>query len=572
MYCLNGGEFLKISSINLKKSKRGIAKFSHCELGDVVILTGSNGSGKTRLLKIIEQYINDLHYGNSDETIELKFVDEIGNEKDLSSSNAQQLRIVNYSHYDAHLQSPVKFTPYVIHKAKDLLNNCDYEETALNSLLFLYDMAMGYSNEFKDGTQFELFRDTICKDFGIKITVEESDGRKKLKLFDQDIDNAGLSPGQQYLIRIAVACFQNKVDHNSIFILDEPELHLHPKALIDVVSCLRKTFKYSQFWISTHSLPLIAYLTANEKDTTVFNIKNGTPELFRSDSSNLLAGLIGCEDNRLAVQMVLSTPEEYASNKFSVECFDPPQTVGAKPNDVQNEIIGQMLKPGDLIVDYGAGKGRFLEGLAIDYAEEKLAKEIQYFAFDPDDKDAEKCKAIMNAYGSTSENYFNDIDDLIKKVNAGANYVLLVNVLHEIAPKYWAEVFQNIDYLLKKDGKLIIVERSELTVGEAPYDNCFLVITQNSARRLFEEKNIEYNTHPKKEHIARYIINKDGLKVTEDKINQCIKQIKYDSFEKIKFLKGDNNDLSKKFKVGLKIAFWLNQYANASFIVEDRNN
>ena len=568
----NGGEFLKVSSINLKESKRGIAKFSHCELGDVVILTGSNGSGKTRLLKILEQYVNDLHCGNIDKTIELKIVDEIGNEKDLDLSNAQQLRIVNYSHYDAHLQSPEKFTPYVIHKAKDLLNNCDYEETALNSLLFLYDMAMGYSDEFKDGTQFEMLRDTICKDFGIKIDIEETDGRKKFKLFDLDVEDSALSPGQQYLIRIAVACFQNKVENNTVFILDEPELHLHPKALIDVVCCLRETFKHSQFWISTHSLPLIAYLTANVKDTTVFNIKNGTPELFRSDSSNLLDGLIGCEDNQLAVQMVLSTPKEYASNKFSIECFDPPQTVAANPNDVQNQIIRQVLKPGDLIVDYGAGKGRFFEGLGIDYAKENIAKEIQYFAFDHDDKDAEKCKSIMNAYGATSENYFNDIGGLTEKVNSSADYVLLVNVLHEIDPQYWKEVFQNIDNLLKKDGKLIIVERSELTVGEAPYDNCFLVITQNSAHKLFGEKNVDYNTHPQKEYIARYTITKDGLKVTEDKINQCIQQIKHDSFEKIKSLKGEHANVSQKYKSGLKMAFWLNQYANASLIMEGKNN
>ncbi len=563
---------MRISAIDLKESKRGITKFSHCGLGDVVILTGSNGSGKTRLLKIIEQHVNDLYSGFSDITTELKIVDESGDEKVLTSTNAKQLKIINYSHFDAQLQSPEKFTPYVIHKAKDLLYNCDYEETALNSLLFIYDMAMGYSDEFKDEAQFEQFRNTIAKDFGIRIAVEKTDGRKKLKLFDLDVDNAALSPGQQYLIRIAVACFRNKVDNNSVFILDEPELHLHPKALIDVVCSLRKTFAHSQFWISTHSLPLIAYLTANVKNTTVFNIKNGTPELFRSDSSNLLAGLIGCEDNQLAVQMVLTTPEEYACNKFSVECFDPPQTVGASPNDVQNGIIRQVLKPGDLIVDYGAGKGRFFEGLAIDYAEENIAKEIQYFAFDPDDKDAEKCKSIMNTYGGTSKNYFNDIGGLIKKVNSGAEYVLLVNVLHEIDPKYWEEAFRNIDYLLKEDGKLIIVERSELTVGEAPYDNCFLVITQNSANRLFEEKNVEYNTHPKKEYIARYIINKDGLKVTQDKINQCIEQIQHDSFEKIKSLKGEHTAVSKKYKVGLKMAFWLNQYANASLIIEGKNN
>lgn len=72
---------MKISAINLKSEKTGITRFSHCGLGDVVVLTGSNGSGKTRLLKIIEQHVNDLHKGVDDHTIELKFIDQNGNEK-----------------------------------------------------------------------------------------------------------------------------------------------------------------------------------------------------------------------------------------------------------------------------------------------------------------------------------------------------------------------------------------------------------------------------------------------------------------------------------------------------------
>ena len=55
----------------------------------------------------------------------------------------------------------------------------------------------------------------------------------------------------------------------------------------------------------------------------------------------------------------------------------------------------------------------------------------------------------MNTYGSSSNNYFNDITALKEKINSEANYVLLVNVLHEISPTYWFEVFQNIQHLLK---------------------------------------------------------------------------------------------------------------------------
>lgn len=560
---------MRISSIELKKERKGLNTFPCNDLGDVVILAGSNGSGKTRLLKLVEEYASDLRSGIENTDIELKFIDHSECERKLDVSNISDLQIINYSHYDAHLQTPKKFMPYVIHKAKDVLRVCDYEETALNSLLFIYDMAMGYSEEFKDGTKFEEFQNTICKELGINISLEEDKikGAKHLNLFGLDVSENKLSPGQQYLVRIAVACYQNETNDNSIFFLDEPELHLHPKALIEVVSCLRKKFNKNQFWIATHSLPLISYLVSNIKNTTVFNMVEGSLKLFRSDSSELLEGLIGGKDYRSAIQLILSTPDEYASNKFALECFNSPETLGAKSKDPQNMIISQLLKPGDLVVDYGVGKGRFFEGLGIDYAKERLSEKIQYYAYDPSDADAKKCCLIMNTYGSSSNNYFNDITELKEKINSEANYVLLVNVLHEISPTYWFEVFQNIKHLLKDDGELIIVERDELTIGEAPYNNCFLVLTQNSANELFGKENFEYDTHPEKEHIVRYKIKKQQLNVSEKNINDCIAQIKFDSNEKLKEIKTTPTD--ETYKLGLKLAFWLNQYANSSFIIEN---
>lgn len=210
---------MKISSIELKKERKGLNTFPRNDLGDVVILAGSNGSGKTRLLKLVEEYVNDLHNGVENTDVELNFIDQSECECKLDVSNINNLQIINYSHYDAHLQTPNKFMPYVIHKAKDMLRICDYEETALNSLLFIYDMAMGYSEEFKDKTKFEEFQNTICKDLGIKISKEEDEvkGTKSLNLFGLDVSENKLSPGQQYLVRIAVACYQNEANDNSIF-------------------------------------------------------------------------------------------------------------------------------------------------------------------------------------------------------------------------------------------------------------------------------------------------------------------------------------------------------------------
>lgn len=239
-------------------------------------------------------------------------------------------------------------------------------------------------------------------------------------------------------------------------------------------------FEHNQFWISTHSLTLIAYLVARRESTTVFNLVDGKPQLLRSDSEKLIKGLIGSDDNRQITQRFLATPDEYACNKFSIESYLSPATLEAKPNDPQNEMVINVLKEGDIVVDYGVGKGRFIEGLGIDAP--NLVKEIQYYAYDVGDIDSLKCKSVMEALGIPTDQYTNDIKGLKNKVNGMANYVLLVNVLHEIAPKYWIEVFENIYNLLDENGQLIIVEQEELIVGEWPYENGFLVMTELGAK------------------------------------------------------------------------------------------
>lgn len=550
---------MKISYIELNQEKEGINPFVNRKLGNIVLLTGSNGSGKSRILRMIDSYITNLKSGIDNKELTIKITDHNKKEYPLTTDNVQKIQIANYSHYDANLQSFKEFTPYVIHKAKDILKECNYEETALNSLLLISDMAHGYSKEFEDKSEFEKFSRNLKENFDIELTEENGD----IRLFGFDTEESSLSPGQQYLLRIAVACYQNDVDDKLIFFLDEPELHLHPSALIKAITQLRNKFKNSQFWISTHSLALIANMTLAEPDATVLYLDKGKVSLFRSDSEKLLTGLLGEEDNKVMIRTLISTPDEYAINKFATECYFEPDTLPAKPGDPENETIRQILKAGDVVVDYGVGKGRFFEGLGLDCRE--LASQINYFAYDPSPRDADECKFVMNKYGSDEKYYFNDIDKLISTVNHTADYVILVNVLHEIPPWNWASVFSNVNNLLKDGGELIIVELEELKTGEAPYNKIFLMITENAANILFGKDNIEFCRHPKKEQIVKFTVKKEGLDVSQEKVDLAVNQIHADALKNIKKVK--NSDYEKKFRSGIKLTFWLHQYANASLIL-----
>ena len=70
---------MKISSIALKKIEggqldihEGLHPFSSIPLGTVVVLAGSNGSGKTRLLKLLEKHVSNLRSGTGIDGLEIK--------------------------------------------------------------------------------------------------------------------------------------------------------------------------------------------------------------------------------------------------------------------------------------------------------------------------------------------------------------------------------------------------------------------------------------------------------------------------------------------------------------------
>lgn len=559
---------MKISAMELTEpSDCGLSPFPILPLGPVVVLTGRNGSGKTRLLKLIEKTVCDLQAGSLSSPLRLKII-ENGEEVFLTPNNADRINVVNYSHFDAQLQSPKGFTPYVIHRAKDILSVCDYGETALNSLLLLEDLANGYSEEFRDGREFEYFSKHFAQELGLQIEKDPDTGA--LRLFGQEIETAGLSPGQQYLLRIAIACYQNQDNEKLIFLMDEPELHLHPKALIEFMNQMRKKFSAAQFIISTHSLELISYYSVTERNTaTILHLNCGKVGILRSNSEALVQGLIGSEENLFAIQQLLTMPDEYACNKFAAETYDKPLTLSATGKDPQVETIVPLLHKGDIVIDYGAGKGRFFEELALNDQINHIARQIQYYAFDPESKDSAQCKQVMERYGSTEKNYSNDIAEFMQKLTGKADYVLLVNVLHEIETKYWCTVFRNIFKLLKDSGKLVIVEREELTIGEKANSNGFLVITQGGADALFGEGNYQRDTHPKKAYIVKYTVGKSALQVTESKVQRCVAQIRQHAWNQIAQLKQmtPQKDLVK-YQAGIKMAFQLHQYANAALILE----
>ena len=172
----------------------------------------------------------------------------------------------------------------------------------------------------------------------------------------------------------------------------------------------------------------------------------------------------------------------------------------------------EVLQTGTtVVVDFGVGQGRFLEGVGMDHREQ--LSRLDYYAYDKFDTDKETCQAIMCKYNIDKTRYYNysDIQALREelKIKGGATHVLMINVLHEIPPKEWPETFATIASFLRNDGKLILVETEELRYGEKPYMDGFLVVQEPAVKLLLNEIDVrcDHCEHPY-ERVVRYQIPK----------------------------------------------------------------
>ena len=577
---------MKISSIevlDIKKSdeeyeeKRrkgdGLFASKKYSLGNIVILAGKNGAGKTRLIKRLENYIQFLHgdkkaelYPYKDDEYLHLWIEIDDKETLLTRDNADKIELVNYSHYDALLQSANNFTPYVISNSKELLKYPDYGVTALNAFLLLEDMSHGYSPEFKDRTKWNHFVKDFLEPFGIKVFIDKK--TKEPRFFDNlKAEKAGLSPGQSYLLRMAVACYCNEQNDKVIFVLDEPELHLHPEAQIKLIEKIQSKFPNAQLWVSTHSLTLISYLSGVHNDATLLYLSDGNLLWPRSNLKELLDGLLGTKENINSIIQLLSAPEEYACSHFAVQCMNQPSVVNPLPQNPENYLLANAFQPGSVILDYGAGKCRLLQEMEQEIGTERI-KEITYIAFDTSKKYAKCAKSVMRSFGFSESNYYNNINKLFEDHSGKVDAIFLVNVLHEISTKEWKTVFSNFKKLLKDDySSLIIVERAELTIGESPYKEGFLMITRNGANKLFGKNNYVFTSHPKKNYIVSYTIPKKYLSVKDNAILKCVNSIKDDAYKSIVSIKNSRPTTDKaKFDGGLKLAFQQSQFTNATLI------
>ena len=575
-----------LSGLKLNQPIKGFKKLDLRGLGSVVLLAGKNGSGKSRLLKLLTQYqkVQDKNQKGeylSDE--EKEILDYV--QPELMGKDGQKIEIkeytkinfLNYSQYDVPLQSPDRFPTYVISKAKENLAKCDFEESALDALLYLKYLIKHYRYDPDSDEENDLNALNELLEALLGQQLNSLDGEPSM--FGLPLNEMQLSPGQQYLLRMCIALHCNKVKNNSILLLDEPETHLHPDALLNLIYQLQTRFQLDQIWIATHSVALLSRFNTSD----IWHMTEQTAKKLGSKSGPLMESLLGELSQRVQLQDFIGAPVSFACNEFAYECLWEPPTVPYKRGDPQvtttlKAVLDdpstqheEVLQTGTtVVVDFGVGQGRFLEGVGMDHREQ--LSRLDYYAYDKFDTDKETCQAIMCKYNIDKTRYYNysDIQALREelKIKGGATHVLMINVLHEIPPKEWPETFATIASFLRNDGKLILVETEELRYGEKPYMDGFLVVQEPAVKLLLNEIDVrcDHCEHPY-ERVVRYQIPKKMLlNVDSASVDAAVEEIGRISLEKIYQLRRENNR-SKQWLLGVQLAFWTHQYANVQLFL-----
>lgn len=629
---------MRITEVNIPASEitNGLEPVRMHRLGQIVIIAGKNGAGKTRLFSLIKSVISskpkksDIQNYNyniknkharivsENERIEireqalleisnLQTKEQIKNDITASKSIIENLNreiehYTNHSNWN-YIQTEkiepiyriVDFVPKVLgiqevcYMVKDEIkssaqnvNNIGVEHLHLGTYSRIQQIQSRWwnathqnatikkeeINEAKE--EYKRLNDLLYIFLGTTLDIN-IDG--DATIFDLPLGNQHLSDGQKILLQfcIAIHCQGKSLDELILF-MDEPENHLHPSVIIEIIDRLKTSTSKGQIWISTHSVPLISYFDPSciwYMDKNKVSYAGNIPEV-------VLKGLLGDEDRIAKLQDFTNLPGILALNRHAFESLFHPNAVTTDKSDPQplqiREEIKKHLKDGTKIkvLDYGAGKGRLLSNIVENNTEaiETFNKWFDYVAYDKFDSDKENCLAVLErVYPDYQHRYFNNFSDLFSKHNKESfDVVILCNVLHEIDPREWIDTFDkssNIAKLLNDNGIALIVEDHAMPIGEKAYQNGFIVLNTSDLKDLFcaKSEEIEVSDANGDGRLKAHRIPKNCLvRITPSSRIETLKAINRTAREQISAIrKADIN-----YKNGKKHGYWVQQLANTT--------
>lgn len=523
------------------------------------LLIGKNGSGKTRFLKTLEKLYE------KEEFLITLFFPEI-NASYVANIDTPNISITSL--YDIVYEKEVL-------TFKDFLKLCELDAVSFIEDIFqmLSIKASRAKARFskdlnKLNNNLKLFiKRTLHNNPDHSITIQKHLNNniiRELSLKDTLIE---LSPGELILFYLSIFLFY--LEHinkkNIILLLDEPELHLHPKALIAFMNMIINSSAINQLWVATHSLFIMPLFSFEQllylKNDQVIPLNHNTYNDIYND-------LVGLED--FSVFELLKSVENWSYYQFISENFLLPTVKNSsqKPDEQILKLVSVLKTKTQnnplRVLDYGAGKCRLLDCLKQLINDKKeLNKLVSYEGYDPHPPKNFNPKDIiyLTKQSELKDSYY--------------DIVILMNVLHEIDPTEWTKTFNIIYNILAQQGILIFLEVLSLTNGEQPYGQSgYLLLQDKQVKELFPNSQIKHldSILTSTEKTNCWVIPKQDLNnITYEQVVFAINSLKESCESQLEFLdkqrisiaqQKEDNKQNNNYTIR-KYAFLSQQFINA---------
>jgi len=379
---------MKIKNLHIKEFK-GLKDIfinfeKNDELLDLLVLAGSNGSGKTRVLESILKYFQDyLNYKQNNIEVGIFYEEKEKN----CTSNVQNFfyglktfsyHEVNNPLYEQHIEikNKLDILPKIIYVPTEI--NFQKMNVASTTLVQEYGFInivntnlikdipsyiatkmisamLKNKNEKVGDVQKKVFNEIneIFENLSIDVKVEDisQDGRN-ITLFTNssgdkfDINELSSGEKQLFLRTLAIKMLNPE---NSIILIDEPELSLHPKWQQRIVDVYRKIGKNNQIIIATHSPHIlgsvkkenIMLLDKNEDGKIVVRTGDELYDSYGQPTDRVLKDIMGLETTRnpkvfklLEEAGKLVDKNEYESEEFKTKYKELREILGNKDEDL----------------------------------------------------------------------------------------------------------------------------------------------------------------------------------------------------------------------------------------------
>jgi energy-coupling factor transporter ATP-binding protein EcfA2 len=408
--------------------------------------------------------------------------------------------------------------------------------------------------------------------------------------------DALLSDGQKVLFQLACMLHARSASlKDCIVFLDEPENHLHPSVLNELVDRLLAVLVDGQLWIATHSVPLIAHLSATDPDCLWFADGGKFSRAGRSPS-RVVNSLLGGTEGATRLNELTLLASRYASFLLLRQCLLPPGVISYEGQDPQLGQIRDVLnsmRPTDrplAILDFGAGKGRLLDAIADAASGQPISGLIDYVAYERCKEDAAHCQSLSAALyedGEGTQRSFSSLADVQQM--RGEKFVdiaIVCNVLHEVRPAEWLDEFgagSTLAKLLRNDGFILFVEDYAIPVGERAHEYGFLLLDEEELCKLFgiTEDDIALGRFNRNDHaqpgyrgrlIAHMVSAHCLARLTEQSRWDAIRALNERSLERLQTLLVQKHDTLTKPVLGRENALVTQLVANSALWLRDNPN